>query len=271
MALAVTAVAVVAAVDEEDESVDAATTATTERWSASTTSTASTTTTTRVETTTTARPPESTAARAPDVTARVPSASPQSPTAPQAPPYYWSVAPVSAQQLHASWREGCPIGPARLRMVTVAFWGFDGAVHRGRLVVHQDHAEDLASIFGDLYAHRFAIQRMEPVDAFGGSDDASMAANNTSAFNCRAVTGGTSWSQHSYGWAIDINPVQNPYVRGSSVLPESGRAHLDRSTGATGKIRAGDAVVEAFAARGWEWGGYWSSSKDYQHFSVNGR
>jgi poly-gamma-glutamate synthesis protein (capsule biosynthesis protein) len=154
-------------------------------------------------------------------------------------------------------------------MVTLSHWGFDGAVHSGRLVVHVDHTQKVVDIFRDLYAHRFPIARMEPVDAFGGSDDASMAANNTSAFNCRPVTGGTSWSQHSYGWAIDVNPVQNPYIRGSTVLPPAGRAHLDRSP-APGRIRAGDAVVQAFAARGWSWGGYWSSPRDYQHFSATG-
>jgi len=99
-----------------------------------------------------------------------------------------------------------------------------------------------------------------------------MAANNTSAFNCRAVTGGSAWSQHSYGWAIDINPVQNPYVTSSgTVLPPAGAQYVDRSQKAKGMIRAGDVVVKAFAAIGWGWGGYWSSTKDYQHFSATGR
>ena len=109
------------------------------------------------------------------------------------------------------------------------------------------------------------------VEAFGGSDDASMAANNTSAFNCRKATGGTSWSEHSYGRAIDVNPVQNPYVKGSLVLPQSGSAYVDRSRTIPGMIRAGDAVVRAFAAQGWAWGGTWTSLKDYQHFSTTGR
>jgi hypothetical protein len=270
--VAVLAVVAVAATDDPAEVDSAATTAVDDRAPttedrtttsrAPTTAPPSTSTSTTSAVTTAATAPRAVAAPRPTTT--------PPPTTP-APPYRSSVAGVTAQQLHASWREGCPVAPSQLRMVTLTHWGFDGAVHQGRLVVHADHAATVVAIFGDLYAQRFAIQRMEPVEAFGGSDDASMAANNTSAFNCRAVTGGSSWSQHSYGWAIDVNPVQNPYVKGSTVLPEAGRAHLDRSTQARGKIRAGDGVVQAFAARGWGWGGYWSSPKDYQHFSATNR
>ncbi len=111
---------------------------------------------------------------------------------------------------------------------------------------------------------------MRLVDDFGGSDDASMAADNTSAFNCRPVTGGGGFSEHSYGTAIDLNPVQNPYVSGDLVLPEPGRGYLDRAPG-SGVIRAGDPTVATFAASGWTWGGTWSGPVDYQHFSVSGR
>jgi hypothetical protein len=112
---------------------------------------------------------------------------------------------------------------------------------------------------------------MERVDVFGGSDDASMEANNTSAFNCRRTTGGTAWSQHSYGRAIDINPVQNPYVSGGTVLPEAGRAFLDRGNSRPGMIAPGDVVVRGFAAEGWGWGGTWTDPLDYQHFSSSVR
>jgi hypothetical protein len=98
-----------------------------------------------------------------------------------------------------------------------------------------------------------------------------MSANNTSAFNCRTVTGGDSYSEHSYGRAIDINPLVNPYVKGSTVLPPEGSQYADRSLDAPGMIHSGDEVVTAFAARGWVWGGTWSSLKDYQHFSTTGR
>ncbi|MDD9205334.1 M15 family metallopeptidase, partial [Georgenia sp. 10Sc9-8] len=113
--------------------------------------------------------------------------------------------------------------------------------------------------------------RMVPVDAYGGDDGASMAANNTSAFNCRTITGGSGWSEHSYGRAIDINPLANPYVAGSTVLPAAGWAYADRIRDAAGMIHAGDEVVRAFAERGWLWGGYWTYPKDYQHFSTSGR
>lgn len=111
----------------------------------------------------------------------------------------------------------------------------------------------------------------ELVDAYGGDDDRSMAADNTSAYNCRAVTGGSTFSDHAYGKAIDINPVRNPYVLPSGVLPPAGRAYadVDRSPGADaepGVIVAGDVVVRAFTSRGWEWG---ASFADYQHFSTN--
>jgi hypothetical protein len=110
------------------------------------------------------------------------------------------------------------------------------------------------------------------VEVYRADDDRSMAANNTSAFNCRRVSGSSSWSEHAFGRAIDINPVRNPYVtRGGRVSPPAGRAYVNRAGRAAGMIYAGDVVVRAFAAAGWRWGGHWSSSRDYQHFSATGR
>ena len=191
------------------------------------------------------------------------------PAVAQSPTYGSTISLVTVNQLWASWRPGCPLPPDQLRRVTVDHWGFDGAVHTGVLIVHADLAGEVAAAFGDLFAQHFPIHQMVPVEAFNGSDDASMAANNTSAFNCRAVTGGSSWSRHAFGRAIDINPVQNPYVSGSTVLPSAGRAHLDRSP-APGRILAGDGTVAAFAGRGWTWGGNWNSPRDYQHFERAG-
>jgi hypothetical protein len=111
---------------------------------------------------------------------------------------------------------------------------------------------------------------MKLVDEFGGSDDASMAADNTSGFNCRPSTGGTEFSQHSYGLAIDVDPVENPYVDGDDVEPVAGRAYTKRPD-LPGVIHAGDLVTSAFSAIGWTWGGSWSSPHDFQHFSQNGR
>ncbi|MFD1507745.1 M15 family metallopeptidase [Georgenia yuyongxinii] len=192
-----------------------------------------------------------------------------SPPAPVPPPFHATVAAVSEADL-ASWHAGCPVSPADLRSVTLTRWTGDGAAS-GTIVVAAAVADDVVGVMQALYEARFPIARMEPVEAFGGDDDASMAANNTSAFNCRAVTGGSSWSEHSYGRAIDLNPLVNPYVLGSTVLPAGGAAYADRTLQAPGMIHDGDAVVRAFATRGWVWGGTWSSPKDYQHFSTTGR
>jgi hypothetical protein len=112
---------------------------------------------------------------------------------------------------------------------------------------------------------------MEPVHRYGGDDERSMAADNTSAFNCRPVTGGSSFSRHSYGTALDLNPLRNPYVKGERVLPPEGRAWLERDGTRPGVITGEGPVVQAFRAIGWKWGGDWRSSKDYQHFSTDGR
>jgi D-alanyl-D-alanine carboxypeptidase len=191
-------------------------------------------------------------------------------TAPQ-PVFQSSIGLIDAAEVSSSWHEGCPLDVESLRAVDVSHFGYDGEVHSGRLVVAEEVAEDMVGIMSRLFEAGFPIERMEPVDVYGGDDDLSMAANNTSAFNCRPVTGGSSWSEHSYGRAIDVNPLVNPYVVGRTVLPPEGAAYADRSLDAPGMIHDGDLVVEAFAAHGWIWGGTWSSPKDYQHFSTSGR
>lgn len=195
---------------------------------------------------------------------------PPAPGAP-APAFAHGIYTRTTAQLGASWRPGCPVGAADLRLLRVTYWGYDGKVHKGDLIVHHAQALKLATVFKRLYNDRFQIRRIHPVSAYGGSDDRSMEANNTSAFNCRPVTGGTGWSEHSYGRAIDINPVQNPYVRGTTILPPSGRTWADRSLRVPGMIHPGDRTVQAFAAHGWYWGGTWTSLKDYQHFSSTTR
>ncbi|WP_324650332.1 M15 family metallopeptidase [Georgenia sp. H159] len=187
------------------------------------------------------------------------------------PAFRASVVAVTAADLGASWRPGCPVPPSALRTVVATHWDDDGNVRTGRVVVAAALAGDVAAILEDLYDARFPIHRMVPVAEYGADDDASMAANNTSAFNCRAVTGGSSYSEHAYGRAIDVNPLVNPYVTSTTVAPPAGAPYTDRSRDAAGMIHAGDKVVRAFAARGWSWGGAWSSPKDYQHFSTTGR
>ena len=174
-------------------------------------------------------------------------------------------------ELADSWRPGCPVPVEDLRVVSVTHWGFDDEAHQGELVVHADWAAPIASVMEELFINRFPIERMERVDVFQGDDDASMAANNTSAFNCREVSRRPGvWSQHAYGTAIDINPVQNPYIlRNGTVLPPG--ALTDRSEEHKGLIGPDSIVVAAFADIGWGWGGTWSGVLDYQHFSASGR
>jgi hypothetical protein len=173
----------------------------------------------------------------------------------------------------SSWHRGCPVGLDDLRLLRLTYIGFDGAVHGGRLVVHRDVAGPVLRAMRSLYRHRYPIRRMRLVDAYGADDHRSMNADNTSAFNCRFVAGQPGvWSQHAFGKAIDVNPIENPYVTGSGhVSPPAGAPYADRSRGAPGVIHRGDATVRAFTAIGWGWGGSWSWPKDYQHFSANGQ
>ena len=180
-------------------------------------------------------------------------------------------APVTAARLGSSHRSGCPVRVADLRLVTVTHLRFDGSTARGELVVHRDAAAAVVQVFRSLLAARFPLASVRTVEAYGSDDARSMAANNTSAYNCRRTTGGTRWSEHAYGRALDLNPVQNPYVRGTTVLPAAGRPYVDRVRPRPGMVLAGGPVVRAFASVGWKWGGSFTSLKDYQHFSASGR
>lgn len=184
----------------------------------------------------------------------------------QLPPFSSTILPVTEERLGASYRPGCPVPPEGLRLVRLSFITFDGASAAGELVLASDVVDDVVAIFAELYEKRFPIRSMVTVEAFGADDDASMAVDNTSAFNCRPITGGGGWSLHSYGIAIDLNPRENPYVSGDTILPPEGRAYLDRGNAVPGMVVAGDPVVSAFAAQGWRWGGYWTDPLDYQHF-----
>ena len=185
-----------------------------------------------------------------------------------APEFTAKVEAVRWADLRHSYRAGCPVGPAQLRTVRVTYWGFDGRPHVGSIVVARRVAADVVAVFRLLWEGLFPLRRLQPVSAYRGSDDASMAADNTSGFNCRFVGGTTRWSMHAYGEAIDVNPVENPYVRGSTVSPAAGRAFLDRSRQRKGMAVAGGVLVRAFASVGWKWG---ASFGDYQHFSTTGR
>ena len=190
-----------------------------------------------------------------------------------APPFESAVSvirkPLRERMTGVSWRPGCPVALRDLRLVTVRHFGFDGRVRTGKIIVHEDIAGGIVSVFRTLYDERFPIRRMRLVDAYGGSDFESIEADNTSAFNCRAATGSSSWSQHAYGLAIDVNPIENPYVESGHVYHDASRRYIDRSKRLDGMIHANDLVVRAFARVGWGWGGAWAGNvKDYQHFAA---
>jgi hypothetical protein len=191
-------------------------------------------------------------------------------TASTEPAYRYSVRRVTASDLPHSWHAGCPVAPSQLRLLTLPYRDFSGVRRTGQIVVNARVVGDVVAVFRSLYAERFPIRSLRLVDAFGGSDDSSMAADNSSGFNCRDAVGGSGWSQHAYGLAIDVNPRENPYLYGGQVLPPEGAAYTDRSVHRPGMAYRGSALNRAFGRQGWGWGGGWSSP-DYQHFSTNGK
>ena len=202
---------------------------------------------------------------------------PQASTQPPAlAPYTMSIQRLSAARrarLGEARVAECPVPVRELRSLRLSYLGFDGRDHRGELIVHRRYARDVASVFEELYDARRPLHQMRPVEAYDGDNDRSLAANNTSGYNCRRVKGTDNWSDHAYGAAVDVNPVQNPYVFPDETRPPNGAgfAALDRSAGAVlpdGAIADGDAVVRAFARIGWAWGGHFSDP-DYQHFYAD--
>jgi D-alanyl-D-alanine carboxypeptidase len=176
-------------------------------------------------------------------------------------------APLLAKIRQTTWHPGCPVTPEKLSLLTLTYNDFSNMRRTGTLLVNRDLADEVVRLFRGFYREGFLIEKMEPIENYGGNDDASMAANNTSAFNCRDATGkpGT-FSNHSWGRAIDINPLTNPYVKGDQVLPPAGRQYLDRTKALRGSILKDGFVVHDFEKAGWTWGGRWLDRQDYQHF-----
>jgi hypothetical protein len=183
-----------------------------------------------------------------------------------------SVAPVSAAELGKTWRPGCPVSPSQLRLLHLRYVGFDGRSRVGTMVVNATVVTSVVKVFATLYAKRFPLHSMIPESQFQGKDPASMAADNTSGFNCRyaVATGPKQWSVHAYGEAIDVNPVQNPYVFNGVAQPVAGKAYVDRGDVRPGMSELGGVLNDAFASVGWFWGGRWTGAPDYQHFSSTG-
>ncbi|MGH9128753.1 MAG: M15 family metallopeptidase [Acidimicrobiales bacterium] len=216
-------------------------------------------------------------ATAPSATAAVPATAPSGPVATTTPsgappPFTSTTGPVTAAQLGGTWHPGCPVGPSQLRLLHLAYWGFDNRPHTGTMVVNASQVGKVTDVFSTLYQARFPLREMVPESAYGGNDNRSAAADDTSGFNCRLAVapGAPQWSVHAYGEAIDVNDVQNPYYDGANVIPPAGTAYRDRSDVRPGMAVPGGTLVEAFASVGWQWGGRWTGSPDYQHFSSTG-
>ncbi|MCA1325470.1 M15 family metallopeptidase [Herbaspirillum sp. alder98] len=167
-----------------------------------------------------------------------------------------------------------PVPCARLSRVSFDYHDFDGNVRQGAVVVLDAVAPQVESLFGELLLRSVPLAGAQPMEAFDGDDEKSMAANNTSAFNGRPMTGGGGWSKHAYGVAIDINPLQNPYVSQSGngqqqVLPAAGADFLQRQPAQPGMA---EDVVGVFYDHGFLiWGGNWKQPIDYQHFEIGSR
>ena len=162
--------------------------------------------------------------------------------------------------------EDAGISLSDLRYLKLLYYDFGGRVRRGEMVCNKAIADDLLYIFKELYKAKYPIASIQLIDDFDGDDQRSMEANNTSCFNYRTKTSGTSLSAHARGMAVDVNPLQNPYVKGEIVEPEAAREYADRTVDFPHKITDDDLCCKLFRSRGFQWGGAWNSVKDYQHF-----
>jgi hypothetical protein len=173
--------------------------------------------------------------------------------------------------VRSTWQEACPVAVDELAYLTVSYVGFDGNPYIGEVIVNASVADAMVEIFRVMFDTGFPLEEVRIIAPEELEAPPTGDGNVTTVFVCRPVTGGTSWSQHAYGLAIDINPFHNPYVKGELVLPELATVYADRSLALPGMIVEGDPVVQAFDAIGWGWGGRWTTLTDPQHFSANGR
>lgn len=168
-----------------------------------------------------------------------------------------------------SYKDDCSVPVEELRYIHVLHIDFDGNTQEGELIVNVEIAEDILEVFMELYELSYPIEKIKLVDEYDADDEKSMADNNSSSFNYRTVSGTTKLSNHARGMAIDINPLYNPYIHGSSgqiVEPANAGEYVDRDRDFPHKIDKDDDAYKVFAAHGFSWGGDWKNSKDYQHF-----
>jgi hypothetical protein len=173
-----------------------------------------------------------------------------------------------------SWRAGCPVPLVDLRYLNLNHLDFNGNTVSGEMIVHKEVVEDVVNIFADLYAIGYPIYQMRLVSDFKANDWQSIEADNTSAFNCRPITGNKKkWSAHAYGKAIDINPIENPYVSKKGYISHKAswkykqRVHKVDSFADKAVLLKESKATKIFKKYGWKWGGDWNQIKDYQHFS----
>jgi len=192
--------------------------------------------------------------------------------------FHASISPLDAavkkRMVGRSWHKGCPVPLNDLRYLQISHIDFHGRTKQGEMVVHKEVAAEVVHLFEELYEAGYPVRQMRLVSDFGGSDWQSIEADNTSAFNCRHATGSKKWSRHSYGKAIDLNPIENPYISRSGRIAHKAsmkyrkrvrQKNMHPSNRAI--LLKDDAVVRLFKAYGWKWGGDWHGVKDYQHFS----
>jgi hypothetical protein len=172
-----------------------------------------------------------------------------------------------------SWKKGCPVPLKDLRYLRIKHINFHGEDQMGEIIVHKEVSTELSEIFEALYDMGYPINKMKLVSDYKGSDWQSIESDNTSAFNCRNATGSKKWSKHSYGKAIDINPIENPYISRKGYISHKAslmyrqRVHQKSSYSDKAILLKNDQAVQLFKKYGWNWGGDWSGVKDYQHFS----
>jgi hypothetical protein len=184
-----------------------------------------------------------------------------------------TVSPISQavrSRMGETYRAGCPVPLSDLRYLTLVFRGFDGRAHTGELVVAAKAADRTVAAFRRLFAIGFPIEEMRLPTTADLRAAPTGDGNDTAALVCRAARGQTRFSAHAYGLAIDVNPFQNPFVRGRLVLPELAGAYVDRSRRAPGMLLPGSAAVRAFTDQGFTWGGTFRRPKDYQHMTLTG-
>lgn len=186
------------------------------------------------------------------------------------------ISPITDQildQMRYSWKDQNPVPLKDLRYVSISHWGFDDRVHQGQLIVHEKVAEEVVEIFKEIFEARFPIEKMQFVDLYQGIDELSAQDNNSYSFCSRSITGKPKeFSKHSFGLAIDINPLYNPYCRGELLVPKTAISYLNRENKVKGMITRDTACYQAFTKRGWDWGGDWQEKKgyvDYHHFEKD--